>query len=192
MLIADPEADLPDSFFEPGLSDVQAHHASVLARSSKLNNAPLVTAKIREAEVAEREKKKADRWPNVSGWRCSRPSRATSRVDAWRGWTNADERRRYASSSRTGLSWRRCLRRRLRECPQNTERMCPCRLRVCRAGLIAAFNQCTTLCDPRWTPPSSGRSLCSVSDIFHPLSSYAQRADISPPVAAEVRCGDAH
>jgi tether containing UBX domain for GLUT4 len=45
---------------------VQAHHASVLARSRKLNDAPLLTAKHRDAAVAEREKKKADKWPTVS------------------------------------------------------------------------------------------------------------------------------
>lgn len=58
--------DLDDTYFEPTLNDVQSHHASVLARSKKLNEAPLLTSKFRDAERAEKEKKKADKWPNVS------------------------------------------------------------------------------------------------------------------------------
>lgn len=57
---------VPDSFFEPTLQDVQAHHASVVARSKRLNEAPLLTAKHRDADVAARDAKKAEKWPNVS------------------------------------------------------------------------------------------------------------------------------
>ncbi|KAK6910631.1 hypothetical protein I203_104663 [Kwoniella mangroviensis CBS 8507] len=55
-----------ESFFEPTLADVQSHHSSVLARNKRLNEAPLLTAKYREAEKAEREKLKKDRWPNTT------------------------------------------------------------------------------------------------------------------------------
>ncbi|WWD18975.1 hypothetical protein CI109_103432 [Kwoniella shandongensis] len=57
---------LPESFFEPTLSDVQAHHASVLARSRRLNEAPLLTSKYREAERGEKERAKKERWPNTT------------------------------------------------------------------------------------------------------------------------------
>ncbi|GFZ49410.1 hypothetical protein JCM24511_07530 [Saitozyma sp. JCM 24511] len=55
-----------DAFFEHSLSDVQAHHASVLARSKRLNEAPLLTAKHRDEEKASREKRKADKWPTTT------------------------------------------------------------------------------------------------------------------------------
>lgn len=58
---------MDESFFEPTLSDVQAHHASVLARSRQLNDAPLLTAKHRDEERARKEKHKAEKWPEVSG-----------------------------------------------------------------------------------------------------------------------------
>lgn len=65
-LLADPDSVTPDdAFFEHSLSDVQAHHASVLARSKRLNEAPLLTAKHRDEEKASREKRKADKWPTV-------------------------------------------------------------------------------------------------------------------------------
>ncbi|KAK8854876.1 hypothetical protein IAR55_003615 [Kwoniella newhampshirensis] len=57
---------LPESFFEPTLSDVQAHHASVLARSKRLNEAPLLTSKYREAEKGEKERMKREKWPNTT------------------------------------------------------------------------------------------------------------------------------
>jgi hypothetical protein len=62
-----PASETENQFFEPTLSDVQAHHASVVARSKRLNEAPLLTAKYRDAEKVDREKRKADKWPEVSG-----------------------------------------------------------------------------------------------------------------------------
>lgn len=59
-------AEVDESFFEPTLADVQAHHASVLARSKQLNDAPLLTAKYRDEERARKEKVKAEKWPEVS------------------------------------------------------------------------------------------------------------------------------
>jgi len=38
----------------------------MLSRTKQLTDAPLLTAKHRDAELAEREKKKADKWPTVS------------------------------------------------------------------------------------------------------------------------------
>ena len=61
-----PTAQLDETFFEPTLNDVRAHHASVVARSKRLNEAPLLTAKHRDAERAEREKRKSEKWPKVS------------------------------------------------------------------------------------------------------------------------------
>ncbi|CAD6580027.1 MAG: hypothetical protein TREMPRED_002631 [Tremellales sp. Tagirdzhanova-0007] len=58
-----PSAELDDTFFEPTLSDVQAHHASVVARSRRLNEAPLLTSKYREQDQADKDKRKADKWP---------------------------------------------------------------------------------------------------------------------------------
>ncbi|WVF72702.1 hypothetical protein IAT40_007520 [Kwoniella sp. CBS 6097] len=59
-------ADPSEEFFEPTLADVQSHHASVLARNKRLNEAPLLTSKHRDAEKAEREKAKRERWPNTT------------------------------------------------------------------------------------------------------------------------------
>ena len=59
-------SELDSSFFEPTLSDIQAHHASVLARSKRLNEAPLLTSKYRDADKLDKEKRKAEKWPNVS------------------------------------------------------------------------------------------------------------------------------
>jgi hypothetical protein len=64
--LADPLADLDDAFFTPTLSDAQAHHASVVSRSKRLNEAPLLTSKHRDEEMAGRERRKADKWPEVS------------------------------------------------------------------------------------------------------------------------------
>ncbi|OCF37845.1 hypothetical protein I316_00069 [Kwoniella heveanensis BCC8398] len=58
--------DPPEDFFEPTLADVQSHHASVLARNKRLNEAPLLTSKHRDAEKAEKEKAKRERWPNTT------------------------------------------------------------------------------------------------------------------------------
>jgi tether containing UBX domain for GLUT4 len=59
-------SEVDSAFFEPTLSDVQSHHASVVARSKRLNEAPLLTAKHRDAERIEKEKRKAEKWPEVS------------------------------------------------------------------------------------------------------------------------------
>jgi hypothetical protein len=37
-----------------------------MARSHRLNDAPLLTAKHRDAAMVEREKRKAEKWPTVS------------------------------------------------------------------------------------------------------------------------------
>lgn len=58
--------ELTDEFFEPSLSDVQAQHASTLARSHRLNDGPLLTSKHRDEERALKEKKKADKWPTTT------------------------------------------------------------------------------------------------------------------------------
>lgn len=57
---------MDEAFFEPTLADVQAHHASVLARSRQLNDAPLLTSKHRDEEREKKEKVKAEKWPEVS------------------------------------------------------------------------------------------------------------------------------
>lgn len=57
--------ELDDAFFEHSISDVQALHASVTGQSSRLNNAPLLTSKYRDADRAAKEQKKADKWPTV-------------------------------------------------------------------------------------------------------------------------------
>ncbi|KLT38604.1 hypothetical protein CC85DRAFT_289353 [Cutaneotrichosporon oleaginosum] len=59
---AEPDA----SFFEPTISDVQSYHTMIVGRSKQLNEAPLLTAKHREAERAAAEKRKADKWPNAT------------------------------------------------------------------------------------------------------------------------------
>lgn len=59
---------------------MQRQHASVLARSRALNDAPLLTAKHRDAAAAEREKRKADKWPTVSA---SARSARSARVQLW-------------------------------------------------------------------------------------------------------------
>ncbi|KAL1408721.1 hypothetical protein Q8F55_005534 [Vanrija albida] len=58
--------ELDDAFFEHSISDVQALHASVTGQSSRLNNAPLLTNKHRDADRAAREQKKADKWPTAT------------------------------------------------------------------------------------------------------------------------------
>ncbi|EIW67371.1 hypothetical protein TREMEDRAFT_33971, partial [Tremella mesenterica DSM 1558] len=60
------EQELPLEFFEHSISDVQAYHSTVLARSRKLNEAPLLTFKHREEERMKREKNKVEKWPNTT------------------------------------------------------------------------------------------------------------------------------
>lgn len=60
---ADP--DLPDAFFEPSIQDAQSYHATVISRSKRLNEAPLLTSKHRDEDRLLREKKKAEKWPTV-------------------------------------------------------------------------------------------------------------------------------
>ncbi|ORY35445.1 hypothetical protein BCR39DRAFT_509777 [Naematelia encephala] len=59
-------SDLDDTFFEPTISDVRAHQASVLARSRQLNDAPLLTSKYRDEEKSAKEKKRAEKWPETT------------------------------------------------------------------------------------------------------------------------------
>nr|XP_018261360.1 uncharacterized protein I303_05798 [Kwoniella dejecticola CBS 10117]OBR83518.1 hypothetical protein I303_05798 [Kwoniella dejecticola CBS 10117] len=61
-----PKTELDDTFFEPTLFDVQSHHSSVLSRNKRLNEAPLLTAKHRDAEKAEKERLKKGKWPNTT------------------------------------------------------------------------------------------------------------------------------
>jgi tether containing UBX domain for GLUT4 len=58
--------ELDDTYFEPSLSDVQSYHATVISRSKRLNEAPLLTSKHRDEDRLAREKKKAEKWPTVS------------------------------------------------------------------------------------------------------------------------------
>lgn len=58
-------SDVDDTYFQPTLADVQAHHASVVARNKRLNDAPLLTSKYRDEEREGREKRKAEKWPTV-------------------------------------------------------------------------------------------------------------------------------
>lgn len=62
---ATPLAELDETFFEPSLSDVQSYHATVVSRSKRLNEAPLLTSKYRDEDKAGRDKRKADKWPTV-------------------------------------------------------------------------------------------------------------------------------
>jgi tether containing UBX domain for GLUT4 len=64
-MAADVTAEINDEYFEPSLSDVQSYHATVISRSKRLNEAPLLTSKHRDEEKAVREKKKAEKWPTV-------------------------------------------------------------------------------------------------------------------------------
>jgi hypothetical protein len=83
------EADpVPDAFFEPSISDVQAYHASVISRSKRLNEAPLLTSKYREADRAERDKKKSQRWPTVGliSWRQGELTLVDNYKDQILGW----------------------------------------------------------------------------------------------------------
>jgi hypothetical protein len=77
---ADVTAEINDAYFEPSLSDVQSYHATVISRSKRLNEAPLLTSKHRDEEKAVREKKKAEKWPTV---RCF-SFQMTTRLDGFR------------------------------------------------------------------------------------------------------------
>ncbi|GMK59157.1 hypothetical protein CspeluHIS016_0701720 [Cutaneotrichosporon spelunceum] len=59
---AEPDA----SFYEPTISDVQNYHSMIMGRSKQLNEAPLLTAKHRDAEREAAEKRKAEKWPNAT------------------------------------------------------------------------------------------------------------------------------
>ena len=59
------DSDLPDAFFEPSIQDAQSYHATVVSRSKRLNEAPLLTSKHRDEDRLLREKKKAEKWPTV-------------------------------------------------------------------------------------------------------------------------------
>ncbi|WVQ74804.1 hypothetical protein IAR50_004410 [Cryptococcus sp. DSM 104548] len=58
--------DLPPDFFEPTLSDVRAIHSTNASRNKRLNEAPLLTSKYREAEKDERERVKREKWPETT------------------------------------------------------------------------------------------------------------------------------
>ncbi|OWZ66025.1 hypothetical protein AYX15_02566 [Cryptococcus neoformans] len=60
------DEDLDDAFFEPTVNDVRAIYASVSSRSKRLNEAPLITSKYRDAEKGEKEKAKRDKWPETT------------------------------------------------------------------------------------------------------------------------------
>lgn len=53
--------ELPDDYFTPTISDLQARQAQLHARVASLNNAPLQSRTQREDQA----KAKRDRWPNV-------------------------------------------------------------------------------------------------------------------------------
>ncbi|TBU52524.1 hypothetical protein BD310DRAFT_940046 [Dichomitus squalens] len=57
-----PRTQLPDNYFDTTVADVAAQQASLTARSNALQNAPLKTAAIREAE----DKKRKARWPQTT------------------------------------------------------------------------------------------------------------------------------
>ncbi|KAI0759564.1 hypothetical protein BD413DRAFT_596199 [Trametes elegans] len=57
-----PRSDLPDSYFDVTAADVRAQQASLAARRDALQNAPLRTAAMREAEA----KKRKARWPQTT------------------------------------------------------------------------------------------------------------------------------
>ncbi len=59
--------DLPESYFTPTSSDVQAAQASLIKRSKQLNERPLTIGRVRDDEKARKEKERQERWPNVSG-----------------------------------------------------------------------------------------------------------------------------
>jgi tether containing UBX domain for GLUT4 len=52
---------LPDDYFTPTIADLKARQEQLRARTTALNNAPLLTRAQRE----EQAKAKRDRWPNV-------------------------------------------------------------------------------------------------------------------------------
>ncbi|KAI1786770.1 hypothetical protein LXA43DRAFT_1032451 [Ganoderma leucocontextum] len=57
-----PRVELPDSYFDATTSDIHAQQASLTARSNALQNAPLRTTAVREAE----DKKRRARWPQTT------------------------------------------------------------------------------------------------------------------------------
>ncbi|PIL32171.1 hypothetical protein GSI_05416 [Ganoderma sinense ZZ0214-1] len=57
-----PRVDVPDSFFDATTSDIRAQQASLTARSNALQNAPLRTAAMRDAD----DKKRRARWPQTT------------------------------------------------------------------------------------------------------------------------------
>lgn len=60
--ISVPQEDLPDDYFTPTLADLKERQAQLHARSTALNNAPLLTRTQREQQT----KTKRDRWPNAT------------------------------------------------------------------------------------------------------------------------------
>lgn len=60
-----PVEDLPESYFTPTSSDVQAAQASLIKRSKQLNERPLTIGRVRDDEKARKEKERQGRWPNT-------------------------------------------------------------------------------------------------------------------------------
>ncbi|KAI0636156.1 hypothetical protein C8Q77DRAFT_1101942 [Trametes polyzona] len=57
-----PSSDLPDRYFDVTAADLRAQQASLAAKRDALQNAPLRTAAMREAE----DKKRRARWPHTT------------------------------------------------------------------------------------------------------------------------------
>ncbi|KAI0833759.1 hypothetical protein BC628DRAFT_1345173 [Trametes gibbosa] len=57
-----PRTDLPDNYFDVTAADLRAQQASLAARRDALQNAPLRTAAMRDAE----DKKRRARWPQTT------------------------------------------------------------------------------------------------------------------------------
>ena len=59
-------AELPEEEFQPTAEDVRRAQASLTQRNKALNERTFSLAKDRESEKAKAEKKKVEKWPNVS------------------------------------------------------------------------------------------------------------------------------
>jgi tether containing UBX domain for GLUT4 len=59
-------AELPEEYFQPTAEDVRRAQASLSQRNKSLNERTFSLSKDREADRAKAEKKKEEKWPNVS------------------------------------------------------------------------------------------------------------------------------
>jgi hypothetical protein len=57
--------DLPESYFAPTASELQAAFAGQVKKREGLVDAPMLTKKLRDAEEAKKGKARSDRWPQV-------------------------------------------------------------------------------------------------------------------------------